>query len=64
VAELEAHFADKRGFVAMPWDERAELEAEVKEKTGATLRCVPLDQSPWRGLARDGQQVALFARAY
>ncbi|MEK7823532.1 MAG: proline--tRNA ligase [Candidatus Eisenbacteria bacterium] len=64
VAEMEAHFAEKRGFVAVPWDGSAEFEAEVKEKTGATLRCVPLDQAPWRGLARDGQDVALFARAY
>jgi prolyl-tRNA synthetase len=64
VAELEAHFVDKRGFVAVPWDGSAAFEAEVKEKTGATMRCVPLDQSPWKGLARDGQDVALFARAY
>jgi prolyl-tRNA synthetase len=64
VAELEAHFADQRGFVAVPWDGSADFEAEVKEKTGATLRCVPLDQAPWKGLARDGQDVALFARAY
>jgi prolyl-tRNA synthetase len=62
--ELEAHFAAKRGFVAVPWDGNAAFEAEVKEKTGATMRCVPLDQAPWRGLARDGQEVALFARAY
>ena len=64
VAELEAHFASKRGFVAVPWDGSEAFEAEVKEKTGATLRCVPLDQSPWKGLARPGQDVALFARAY
>jgi prolyl-tRNA synthetase len=64
VGELEAHFETKRGFVAVPWDGSAGFEAEVKEKTGATLRCVPLDQSPWRGLARNGQDVALFARAY
>ena len=63
-AELEAHFAEKRGFVAMPWDERSGVEAEIKERTGATLRCVPLDQTPWQGLARNGQPVALFARAY
>ena len=62
--ELEAHFAEKRGFVAMPWEDRTGIEAEIREKTGATLRCVPLDQSPWKGLARDGQDVALFARAY
>ena len=64
IQELEAHFAEKRGFVAMPWEERAGIEAEIREKTGATLRCVPLDQSPWKGLAREGQDVALFARAY
>jgi prolyl-tRNA synthetase len=64
LAELEAHFAEKRGFVAVPWDGNAEFEAEVKEKTGATMRCVPLDQGAWPGLARDGQDVALFARAY
>ena len=63
-AELEAHFAERRGFVAVPWDGSAAFEAEVKEKTGATLRCVPLDQAPWSGLARSGQDVALFARAY
>jgi prolyl-tRNA synthetase len=64
VAELEAHFASRRGFVAVSWDGSAAFEAEVKEKTGATLRCVPMDQTPWKGLARDGQDVALFARAY
>jgi prolyl-tRNA synthetase len=63
-AELEAHFAEKRGFVAMPWDERSGVETAIKERTGATLRCVPLDQTPWQGLARNGQPVALFARAY
>jgi prolyl-tRNA synthetase len=62
--EVEAHFAERRGFVAVPWDESAEFEAQVKERTGATLRCVPLDSSPWSGLARSGQGVALFARAY
>ena len=64
VSELEAHFAERRGFVAVPWNDGEAFEAEVKEKTGATLRCVPLDQSPWRGVAPEGQDVALFARAY
>src|SRR5206468_11412606 len=62
--ELESHFASKRGFVAVPWDGSAAFEARVKEATGATMRCVPLDQTPWAGLARDGESVALFARAY
>jgi prolyl-tRNA synthetase len=64
LAELETHFATKRGFVAVPWDGSAAFEAEVKERTGATMRCVPLDASPWQGLAGPGQDVALFARAY
>jgi prolyl-tRNA synthetase len=64
LADLERHFADKRGFVALPWNDDAELEARIKESTGATLRCVPLDQSPFAGMSRDGQPVALFARAY
>ena len=68
--ELESHFggtgdaAGARGFVAVPWDGSADFEARVKERTGATLRCVPLDQSPWSGLATPERPVALFARAY
>ena len=64
VAELEAHFAEKRGFVALPFDGNAETEARIKETTGATLRCVPLDQTPFADLAGDGRRAALFARAY
>jgi len=64
LGEVEAHFATKKGFVAMPWSGDAALEAEIKERTGATLRCVPLDQTPWAGLAGAGSPVALFAKAY
>ena len=63
LAELEAHFAARRGFVALPWDDDAALEARIKESTGATLRCIPLDQAPFATAAR-GRRVALFARAY
>jgi prolyl-tRNA synthetase len=62
--ELERHFADKRGYVGLPWDDDGALEALVKERTGATLRCVPLDQSPFAARTRDGKPVALFARSY
>jgi prolyl-tRNA synthetase len=64
VSELEAHFAERRGFVAVPWDGSASMEAQIKERTGATLRCVPLDQRPFAHLADSGRKVALFARAY
>lgn len=64
-ADVIAHFAaEKRGFVAVPWDGTAAFEAEVKEQTGATLRCVPVDQAPFADLARANHRVALFARAY
>jgi prolyl-tRNA synthetase len=64
-AEVIAHFeADRRGFVAAPWDGSASYEAEVKEKTGATLRCVPFDLSRFGSLERPGHRVALFARSY
>ena len=64
VAELDAHFATKRGFVGLPWDDDAAVEAQIKERTGATLRCVPLDQSPFEGVASQGKPIALFARSY
>ncbi len=63
VAELEAHFAAKRGFVAMAWADDAKLEAEIKARTMATLRCIPLDQSRFRDAA-GGKPWALFARSY
>ena len=59
--EIEAHFAARRGYVVVPWNDDAELEARIKERTGATLRCVPIGAS---GLSPDGRRVALFARAY
>jgi prolyl-tRNA synthetase len=64
IDDIAAHFETKRGFVALPWDDDAALEARIKERTGATLRCVPLDQTPFAGRAGDGRPVALFARSY
>ena len=60
---LERHFAERRGFVAMPWADDGALEARIKQTTGATLRCVPIDQTAFAARS-DGRRVALFARAY
>ena len=60
---IEAHFRERRGFVAAAWDGDAAFEAQVKARTMATLRCVPLDQSRFAAEAR-GRTWALFARAY
>ena len=64
LADIEAHFASKRGYVAVPWEDDTALEMQIKERTGATLRCVPLDQSGFPKRAGDSRPVALFARSY
>jgi prolyl-tRNA synthetase len=63
LAAVEAHFRERRGYVAVPWDGDAAFETEVKNRTMATLRCVPLDQSRFRDEA-GGRPWALFARSY
>ena len=63
--DVIAHFAaEKRGFVAVPWDGSAAFEAEIKERTGATLRCMPRGATAFAGLERPGHRIALFARSY
>ena len=52
------------GYVAVPWKDDAKLEALIKERTGATLRCVPLATGNFTALGKDGERLALFARAY
>lgn len=53
-----------RGF----WAGNDEQEVKVKEETGATLRCFPLEQEHERGTCfftgEPEGQVALFAKAY
>ena len=63
---------DLGGFVYAHWDGTAETEASIKEKTKATIRCIPMDG---QGLDADGAgsciltgkpsaRRVLFARAY
>ena len=63
--DVLAHFAaERRGFVAVPWDGSAAFEAEIKEQAGATLRCMPQDVARFAELDRPGHRIALFARSY
>jgi len=66
IEDLVRHFVTegKRGFVALPWEGDARLEAQIKERCAATLRCIPLEQTRFAGLAPLGKRIALFARAY
>jgi prolyl-tRNA synthetase len=63
VAALEAHFRERRGYAAIAWDDDAALEGEIKTRTMATLRNVPLDQSRF-AKESGGRRWALFARSY
>lgn len=47
--EFKAIMETKRGFVYAPWCGSQECEATIKDETGATIRCIPLDGSPGSG---------------
>jgi len=63
----------RRGFAVAPWCGRAECEREVKERAGATIRCLPLagqdgetppDPAPCLSCGRESRYTVYFARAY
>lgn len=58
----------KAGFVAAHWDGTPETEEAIKEKTKATIRCIPLDNEQENGTCifsgKPSTQRVLFARAY
>jgi prolyl-tRNA synthetase len=59
---------DKAGFISAHWDGTAETEESIKEKTKATIRCIPLDNAAEEGVCiltgKPSTQRVLFARAY
>jgi prolyl-tRNA synthetase len=59
---------EKGGFVSAHWDGTAETEAEIKEKTKATIRCIPLNNSREQGVCilsgKPSKERVLFAFAY
>lgn len=56
------------GFVAAHWDGTPETEDLIKEKTKATIRCIPFDNPLEEGkcilTGKPSKQRVLFARAY
>ncbi len=68
VDEIAEQIERERGFFWAPWCGSAECENSVKERTGATLRCVPIDGGDEPGAclvcAKPAPQTAVFARAY
>jgi prolyl-tRNA synthetase len=59
---------EKPGFVSAHWDGTAETEDAIKEKTKATIRCIPLNNVQEEGqcvlTGKPSSQRVLFARAY
>lgn len=59
---------EKGGFISAHWDGTAETEDAIKEKTKATIRCIPLDNVMEDGkcilTGNPSTQRVLFARAY
>ncbi|HEY4060936.1 MAG TPA: proline--tRNA ligase [Puia sp.] len=68
LAEFERLLDEKGGFILAHWDGTAATEEAIKEKTKATIRCIPLDNPPEEGkcifTGSPSRQRVLFARAY
>jgi prolyl-tRNA synthetase len=65
---FEKTLDEKGGFILAHWDGTAETEEAIKEKTKATIRCIPLDAEQEDGKCilsgKPSRQRVLFARAY
>jgi prolyl-tRNA synthetase len=66
--EFERLLDEKGGFVLAHWDGTAATEEAIKEKTKATIRCIPLNNPAEEGkcifTGKPSKQRVLFARAY
>ena len=66
--EFEKLLDEKTGFISAHWDGTAETEEAIKEKTKATIRCIPLNNQMEEGkcifTGKPSTQKVLFARAY
>lgn len=66
--EFEKTLEEKGGFISAHWDGTAETEEAIKEKTKATIRCIPLDVEKENGkcilTGKPSTRRVLFARAY
>jgi prolyl-tRNA synthetase len=59
---------DVPGFISAHWDGTTETELQIKERTKATIRCIPLDAPEEAGscilTGKPSRQRVLFAKAY
>jgi prolyl-tRNA synthetase len=68
MAEFERLLDEKGGFILAHWDGTTETEEAIKERTKATIRCIPLEPELEEGkcvyTGMPSRQRVLFARAY
>ena len=66
--EFEKTLDEKGGFIYAHWDGTSETEDIIKEKTKATIRCIPLNNPLEEGkcilTGKPSKQRVIFARAY
>jgi prolyl-tRNA synthetase len=67
-AEFQEVINGPEGFIDAYWCGSADCEANIKEETKATIRCIPFDQPAGGGpcvfCGNPAQERAIFARAY
>ena len=66
--DFEKTLDGEAGFISAHWDGTAETEEAIKQKTKATIRCIPLNNPPEEGkcilTGKPSRERVLFARAY
>ncbi len=66
--EFEELIEKKGGFVSAHWDGTSETEEQIKQKTKATIRCIPLNNKQETGTCilsgQPSKERVLFAKAY
>ena len=66
--EFKQVLEEKAGFISAHWDGTTETELQIKEETGATIRCIQVDNPLENGVCiltgKPSSQRVLFARAY
>ena len=66
--DFEKTLDGEGGFISAHWDGTAETEESIKQKTKATIRCIPLNNPQEEGkcilTGKPSKERVLFARAY
>lgn len=66
--EFEQILNEKGGFILAHWDETTETADKIKDVTGATIRCIPLDSVDEDGVCiltgKPSKRRVVFAKAY